>query len=51
MVVDRHALMQRQHLGKYLEDIGYVFCDSRYFSGSLEISQVSKQRTFCEIFL
>ena len=49
MVADWHALMQRQHLGKCLEDIGYILCDSRYFSGSLEISQVSKHRIFCDI--
>jgi hypothetical protein len=28
-VVDWYAPMQGQHLGEDLEDIGYVFCDSR----------------------
>jgi hypothetical protein len=28
-IVDGHALVQCQHLGEDLEDIGYVFCDSR----------------------
>ena len=51
-VVDWHALVQRQHLGEDMENVGYVFCDSRYISGSLEISQArnnARSTPFCYI--
>ena len=38
MVIDLHALVQREHLGEDLEDIGYVFCDSQRSSSCLRIN-------------
>jgi hypothetical protein len=51
-VVDGYALVQRQHLGEDLEDIGYVFYDNRYFSGSVRITSRNdhaRSMSFCKI--